>query len=328
MVKLSIADYAYSLLPINTGFKTELTRFINSTKIGNFKDGFSSLNSAISQLVNNYTVFDFKGERFWPQNTYLYSFKYNFLYCPIPKNASTSMHKFILELELGRNLNPREMKGIHLNTGLKYSLQYLPLSEALRILNRPNLLKFVIVRNPWKRLVSGYLSKFVKNESLPEFAKDVVKAIYRKNRQKPDYQKGITFRQFVEYVCDTPDRELDSHWKPQYLFLGQTKFDVVAKLETIQQDFEYISDRLGIPKPLLESRNPSYKKKQNILESRDYVGTISVNEKLADVSTQDLRRLKCHSIPAEFYTPELINLVAVRYKEDISMFGYTDLSKI
>ena len=35
-----------------------------------------------------------------------------------------------------------------------------------------------------------------------------------------DYERGLSFREFVEYVVATPELELDPHWRSQAWFLG------------------------------------------------------------------------------------------------------------
>ena len=89
---------------------------------------------------------------------------YRFLYCPIHKNASSSLINAVLAasnsrrkeevLQLSRNT-------IRLYVDLNYTLANYTYVETKQIINS-NYFKFAIVRNPWARLASTYLNLFVR----------------------------------------------------------------------------------------------------------------------------------------------------------------------
>ena len=133
--------------------------------------------------------------------------------------------------------------------------------------------KFAFVRNPWDRLVSEY-----------EFI-----------RRRPDhgrYPKVIKmeFDQYIRYQS----KRFDAH---QINMLadskGQLLMDFIGKFENLQEDWNYVTDRLGITDKKL-----SHRKKAGI---KDY---------------------------ASYYTPQTRALVAELWKRDIEAFGYAEPSKL
>lgn len=104
--------------------------------------------------------------------------EYKFIYCPIPKVANTSFRQLIFKLDGIENKFYQKENWIYAQNNLSlFSFNYL---DAIKILNVKNYFKFAFVRNPWSRLVSAYLDKFVKTSdpSLKSYYNSVIKNIY------------------------------------------------------------------------------------------------------------------------------------------------------
>lgn len=252
-------------------------------------------------------------QRKWPEKCFIVSRDYRFVYSPIPKVASTSFISLVMALH---NIDEQQVLQevgpyrIHYHITKKFSLSQYPHQEALRIINDPNYFKFVIVRNPWIRLASAYLNKFVQAEELQFFTQEVIDKVYQRQRRAPNYQQSITFRQFLNYLQVTEDRELDHHWLPQYLFLGSIKFDFVGKVESLDEDFNYLGKRLKINLSLPNNKNKTEYSKLNDLEN------------YADYYPSQLKQAVILPQYQQMYTPELAEIVKFRYREDIETFGY------
>lgn len=126
----------------------------------------------------------------------------NLNYIRIPKAASTSMSKVMLEKKYP-SLNQKDITEAQINFLTDVNLQ----SEALNAA-----VYFTIVRNPFARLVSVYRDMFENPEHY----------IYR------DYLFGIlpqqiSFSDFVERINRIPDRLKDQHIRPQHSFLKYYK---------------------------------------------------------------------------------------------------------
>jgi len=153
--------------------------------------------------------------------------------------------------------------------------------------NYNNYFKFAFVRNPWDRAVSIY-SYLKKGGCGNEFDTDIME------RYIKDYE---TFEEFVLSLKnpDTAQGLLaeSAHFRPQYTFIceGEKKFmiDFVARFENIEQDFKYITAKLGLKTVELPHSNKS--------EHNNY--------------------------REEYKSQETINIIANLYQEDIELFNYS-----
>jgi len=118
---------------------------------------------------------------------------------------------------------------------------------------------FVIVRNPWDRMVSGY------------------HYIRRTTDIKIDFASFIKKRWAKGYGCVR---------KEQYKFINDN-IDHILRLENLDKDFKIIQDFYNIHEPLGSPQNTSV-----------------------------------HSHYTDYYTQELIDIVAHEYKKDVELFNY------
>lgn len=242
---------------------------------------------------------------------------YHFIYCPINKNASTSMKAALLRLheeKTGRQIDPSSQLQMRRCVDLNYGLSSYTYAAAAKILNNSNYFKFVIVRNPWARLVSTYANYFIRlpveKGMISDIAKQASRHIYGEE-QFEKYVDQITFEQFVTYVNATHDSQLDPHCASQSKFLGGLPYDYIAKMETLEQDLTYIENKLKLPIHL-----GSYNKTR-------YAEPISSGHSYCTLSPPQIRSLN-HGIPSyeDFYNPSLIEIVRSRYGDDIENFNY------
>ena len=240
---------------------------------------------------------------------------FRFIYCPIHKNASSSLIKAILAASNSRKKNEilqSSRNTIRLYVDLNYTFANYTYAEAFKTVNS-DYFKFVIVRNPWTRLVSTYLNLFVRlfeKKRVTQLAKDSAKYIYGENDFEK-YEDSITFVQFVNYLCNTDDKYIDPHCKSQHFFLGGVKYDFIGRMENLSHDLEYIKNKLNLDLELPK------------VNKTDYSLSLEKINNCSNLSPSQLRSLET-GLPGyhNFYTPELIDLVGQRYAKDIEMFGY------
>ncbi|XP_045594046.1 LOW QUALITY PROTEIN: carbohydrate sulfotransferase 11 [Procambarus clarkii] len=139
-------------------------------------------------------------------------------------------------------------------------------------------LSFMIARHPLKRLVSGYRDKI---HSGNRYYSRLSRAIMKQYPQlKPETLAPRSFRsffgragplsvvpsfpQFIQFLIDENAKgaKLDEHWTPMNRFCTPclVPFDVFAKIETLEEDGNYIIFSAGIedvikPKRINRSRN-------------------------------------------------------------------------
>ena len=141
--------------------------------------------------------------------------------------------------------------------------------------------KFAVVRNPWDRLVSAFY--FLKNGGITPFDKKWA---------QDNIQEFNTFDEFVIGWLNKEKINSETHFKPQtYWICDENKkimVDFIARLETIDQDFLFIANKIG-------SKNKTIKK-------------------LNASSRLDYRK---------YYSDRTKNIIRNIYKDDIELFGYS-----
>lgn len=96
--------------------------------------------------------------------------------------------------------------------------------------------KFTVVRHPFRRLVSAYRDRLVKNPDSFQ-ARKFNPLIRGENSTIPP-----TFPQFVRFLLSTPPAEYDPHWTPFWLHCSpcSVSYDAIVKLETADRDMNEI----------------------------------------------------------------------------------------
>ncbi len=192
-------------------------------------------------------------------NRYLVNHKYKVIYCPIPKNACTMFNTIMVEHSDYAQQYKESSQDIH---------EYIGRSEVeMRLtdpsyMQNPDYFKFVILRNPFKRLVSAYLNLIVKRAKPISFAYKLVMDVYRDLGMEPDINKSITFNQFINYLVKTDNDRLNAHWRPQHTFLclGRFKFDYIGQFENLNQVKKDLNQKsqLKIQENILEYKRTNY----------------------------------------------------------------------
>ena len=144
-----------------------------------------------------------------------------------------------------------------------------------------DLFNFAFVRNPFDRLLSCWIDK--------------VKLHHRWSKNK--YQgknkhylidNNFSFKEFAAKICKEKNFR-DGHWKPLLEFFPERHLDFISKfrLENLQEDFNIVCDKIGIPQQQLPHTNETK-----------------------------------HKHYTEYYDDETKQIVAEKYAKDIEYFGY------
>ena len=187
----------------------------------------------------------------WPAGTMMVSEKYKVLYIPVAKCACTSLKSLMVELAEIEQHEKAIQLGVHFvtdrfNTGVQ--LKDKTMKRAWQILASDQYFKFIVVREPFERLVSAYLEKFVYNRHNKRNLLHT-RAVLRhvQGTDKPDLQRGISFDEFVGYVTSQDPMKLDPHWRPQCLYLAKVRhMTKVYRLEDIALLELDLRQKLGI----------------------------------------------------------------------------------
>lgn len=127
--------------------------------------------------------------------------------------------------------------------------------------------KFMISRDPYTRLLSGYIDMVY----LPNMWRTIgryVRANYSTNalRNYSDCGSGLSFNQFLKYVIHSEDTGIyrNGHWTPIYRLCNPCiiNFTYVAKQETFEKDLQHIKSKINLEKYITNSKSTNYAEKE------------------------------------------------------------------
>ena len=215
------------------------------------------------------------------------SLKYRYMYVETPKVACSSIKTTLQRLELE---DPGYFwdsnKDVH-NRYFSPLLRPSQVGNFVNFLNKSNIYKFCFIRNPYTRLLSGYLDKIVGNQSPKR------QILMLLGHDYLDIEKEISFSDFVKVIVSQPISQMDPHWRPQYYqtFHDSIRYDFVGKFEQFDKDFETVVTRIG----------------------GKYSEYSSVEQRHSTNSAVKL---------AEYFSNDVADLVYRKYSIDFEHFGY------
>ncbi|MEM6769141.1 MAG: sulfotransferase family protein [Bacteroidota bacterium] len=229
------------------------------------------------------------------QNSTLISPRYNYLYANTAKVACTTIRKLLIDAEY-QTIRPYAERAptLHYNN-------FLPFLSVWQFPNFPQWLQenqpytFCFVRNPYTRLLSGYLDKVVGNQAQKA---NILEAMGKADQ--PDLD--ISFATFIRVVCEMPVEQQDAHWRVLYYqtFQEGLEFNFIGRFENLEADLRKVAKDLGIEQYIDE-------------HTFSKAGTTSRHH-----ATNAGSQLQ------DYYTPELCALVRKGFAKDFAHFGYAE----
>lgn len=210
--------------------------------------------------------------------------KHKFLFMHLPKTAGNSIQNILRqysedEIFVGKaKQDGVERFGVRSKFGTKKHSRLFEYKKLLDHGTYNDLFKFTIVRNPWDRIVSRYSFKNMEKE------------VHSKADFETIEEAPFDRDEFIKTILTTPTLEsflLENPPGGKLDFLCDTDLDYVIRFENLQNDFDVVCSRIGMPKALLPVRNQS--------KHRDY---------------------------RTYYDAETRDLVYRQHKNEIDYFGY------
>ncbi|XP_071542915.1 carbohydrate sulfotransferase 11-like isoform X2 [Panulirus ornatus] len=209
------------------------------------------------------------------------------IYCYVPKVACTTWKRLWLILSgISNATNPLDIpeEKPHVDHH-KMMLVKQPYNTTYLQRKLYTYTKFLVVRDPYERLVSAFRDKFEGTGSAyyqQSYGYHIMKK-YRhtfRGADIPKSGKGLTFTEFVRYIIDHPSERADEHWKPYSLlcYPCAIQYDVISKYETLAEDSERFLRLIKAPEDLhFPAFNPS--NTSALLSS--YMGRLSSRQRKA-----------------------------------------------
>jgi hypothetical protein len=240
------------------------------------------------------------------------------MFMPIAKNANTSLKRLFVRLSGHPDTDAILAEDIHYylishNTGL--SLCDYSRDEAQAMVEDERYFRFVVFRNPLRRATSGYLSKFVRDRQFegphletPEVIGSAIDWVYAQRNEPPDYERSITWNEFVDHLVSNDDDGLDTHFKSQESYLGGLEFHSVFAVRDMRRLVRELESRFG-RRLNLEHVNETPRKKRAFLR-RD----------LLNLTPAELRALEFLPHDRELLTPAITKKLKRRFQRDMALW--------
>ena len=163
--------------------------------------------------------------------------------------------------------------------------------------------KFTFVRNPWSRMVSIYKYLMFNHK-------------YLKFNRRCDF-KSFLANAFKNKIWR------NEYWfvRPQSDFVyaedGRMLVDFIGKFENLQDDFNYVCQKIDLPSTEVPHVNKSNVQPRLSLHPKKLIKYF--NHRINHINVKRIPAFKKYQ---DYYDNESIEIVAELYKKDIELFGY------
>uniref|UniRef100_A0A8W8IVY5 Carbohydrate sulfotransferase n=2 Tax=Magallana TaxID=2171616 RepID=A0A8W8IVY5_MAGGI len=202
--------------------------------------------------------------------------KNKIVYCAIEKIGCTFWKRIFQILSGWRNVtNPFSIRGIQAYEGFS-TAKRLPFDKIYQLLRMST--KFMFVREPFERLLSGYVDKiYSPNTAYWNFIGKYIVKSFRENPTNVSLECGhdVTFPEFVEYFVysQNSNERRDAHFVPSFEHCRpcEIDYDYIGKLETFQEDTFHILKKLDLEDMIKFSDFQNETETDALVDTVDYV---------------------------------------------------------
>lgn len=192
---------------------------------------------------------------------------HHLIYC---RNAKAGTTAWLSRLLSWAGITITNTSTVDIHTTADMTFPMLAPDKILQELRRPSL-TFTVARHPFSRLVSAYRNKIQGN-----YHSELWPKMIRKYRKTPSNYTAAndtrpTFREFVLFASDEvlkclgktrPSclQDVDVHWLPHHDRCApcNIQYNVIAKMETKDEDEAYISNLLEVSLPSTLQKNVAF----------------------------------------------------------------------
>lgn len=216
----------------------------------------------------------------------------------IPKNGCSNI-RYSIAKENGTITNIEEIEWIHrnndcFNTSTKDALQ----ADYT----------FVILRNPFKRLLSFFLDKLCHSQD------NQSEESYKRAHNAFNFNSNLSFSDFIHHIWENTDSiYTDEHTRPQCDFLLYRNYDKYFALEKIGQANKEIYERTGIKIEDIRDKN-------SIFTSKGCERSKQITHRTEAKEISNLLNQNKVPITENMYTNDMAKKVSTLYLQDILLY--------
>ena len=197
-----------------------------------------------------------------------------------------------------------------------------PREQFGQFMSDPDVFRWTVLRDPYRRLLSAYLNKIVgggRGTAAKPLKVKTLRGAQALHGRPFNLKQSISFEEFVRYLATLDDSDMNVHWMPQARIIGGdlSRFAHVGRLENLKTTLDLLERRFGYhpeldPVPHLGgAEQHSTKYSEQIVIPGPWRRPPHV-----------LRNSEQGVPPvAQFYPPELRMIVQERYADDFTLYA-------
>ena len=217
----------------------------------------------------------------------------------IPKNGCSNI-RYSIALANGAIEGLDEIKWIHDNNNC-----FIPTIKESICAD----FTFIILRNPFKRLLSFFLDKLCHSDEFQE------EKSYAVARDTFSFESNMCFEDFINYIWENPNSIYsDEHTCPQCDFALYRNYDKYFSVEKFEEAISYIHQKINLD--IVDVR-----KYNSIFTSQGNKISDSINHRTSAIDIKRMHAQKYSPLPENMYTDQLIRKVVAIYLQDIILYS-------
>jgi len=148
-----------------------------------------------------------------------------FVFMALKKCGSVTLHKTVLD-----SLGYKDLSGKNINRVIRNDLAWT--GDKHEIAELVDYIKISWVRNPFDRLVSGWMHRVRNNNDAKGYG----------------ISPKASFEDFINHICSVEDENLNVHFRQQTSFIaiqGKLVPDILIHLENLQEEWEQLRSKFN-----------------------------------------------------------------------------------